>query len=79
MHFYLLFLYQNFVREQIAYHRQMAERLESLYWDCWQDGGAPPAPNQTGPNQTGGAARKPQRPAGTLDAWDAESIYEEVP
>ena len=65
------------MREQIAYHRQMAERLESLYFDCWQDGGAVvAAPNQTAPRET---ARKPQRAAGTLDAWDADSIYEEVP
>ena len=64
------------MREQIAYHRRMAERLEALYQDCWQDGGAPAAaaaPNQTVPR----ARRLPS--ANPLDAWSADNIYEEMP
>lgn len=82
---------QNFVREQIAYHRQMAERLEALYRHCWQDGGAhtastadaaaAAAPNQT-PSYAVPAGKKipTTNRSVTLDAWGAgENIYEEMP
>jgi len=70
---------QSFLVEQIKFHRQMADKLEALYRNCWDGEGGesmPPPPPQaaTAPSTLPTSARDP------LAAWgDSSETYEEMP
>lgn len=71
---------QVFLSEQIKFHRQMADRLEALYGDCWPSDGGPPQaapPPQQPPSQARSALPSPQ--SDPLAAWGDSQVYEEMP
>ena len=55
---------QVFIVEQINYHRKMAEKLESLYHQCW-----PAANASEQPSQEGESSAMPPPPTDPLNAW----------
>ena len=54
---------QVFIVEQINYHRKMAEKLESLYHQCW------PANATEQPSQDAESSAMPPPPTDPLNAW----------
>jgi len=71
---------QSFLVEQIKFHRQMADKLEALYRNCWDGEGSdsmPPPPPQTAASSAAATSAAPQDP---LAAWgDSNQTYEEMP
>jgi len=57
---------QNFIVEQINFHRKMTERLEQLYQKCW-----PTVSAESGPHHQDSVENfPPPPPADPLNAWD---------
>merc|ERR1719167_820902 len=70
---------QSFLVEQIKFHRQMADKLEALYRNCWDGEGGesmpPPPPQAAKP-----ATTMPTSARDPLAAWgDSSQTYEEMP